>query len=127
VGNLPADQHTRREQRDVVDEKRQERHDYLQGDADVVRKDDLARRGAARDPSLPTDVVHADSRRDRQLELRRLRDPFGREVGGPERLRDDDLGVRELLLEDRVRTVLVGSDDEGVASLLEEWTQAELS
>src|SRR5436190_19235052 len=59
-------------------------------------------------------------------QLRRLGDALGRQVGGPERLGDDDLGVPELSLEDRVRTVFVRSHDEGVAAVLEERSQAEL-
>ena len=50
-----------------------------------------------------------------ELQLRRLGDPLGGQVRGPERLRDDDVGVGQLALELRVRPVLVGGDDERVA------------
>ena len=53
------------------------------------------------------DVVGADARGDGELELRRLGDSLSREVRGPERLRDDDVGVGELALELGVRPFLV--------------------
>ena len=71
-------------------------------------------------------MVRADPRRDSQFQPRRLRDPLGRQVGGPEGLGDDDLGLRELLLEQRVRPVLVRGDDKRVVALLEEPPQSEL-
>ena len=52
------------------------------------------------------------------LRFGRLRDPLGGQVGGPERLRDDDVGVGQLALEDGVGAVLVGGDDEAVAAAL---------
>ena len=79
------------------------------------------------DRRLQVDVVGADAGGDRQLQLRRLGDPLGRQVGGPERLRDDDLGVGQLALEDRVRAVLVGGHDQLVAAPLEELAQPELA
>ena len=62
---------------------------------------------------------------DGELQLRRLGDPLRREVRGPERLRDDDVGVGELALELGVRPVLVGGDDEAVSALFEERAQPE--
>ena len=72
-------------------------------------------------------MIRADAGGDRELQVRRLGDPLGRQVGGPERLGDDDVGVGQLALEVRVRPVLVGGDDQRVARLLEESAQAELA
>jgi hypothetical protein len=57
---------------------------------------------------------------DRDLELLCLRDPFRRQVGGPEGLRDDDFRIGKLALEDRGRTLFVRSYDEVVARTLKE-------
>src|SRR5205823_8821927 len=53
-------------------------------------------------------------------------DPLSRQVGRPEGLGDDDLSLRKLSLEDRVRPVLVRRDDKRVAPFLEEPPQPEL-
>lgn len=53
-------------------------------------------------------------------------DARGVEVGGPEGLRDDDIGGGQLTLEDGVRTLLVAGDHELVTGLLQEGTEAEL-
>jgi hypothetical protein len=44
-------------------------------------------------------MVRADAGGDDQLKLLRLLDPLLGHVSGPEGLRDDDLGVGELLVE----------------------------
>ena len=94
--------------------------------ADAVGIGDLGDGDPVLDRRLQVDVVGADSRRDGQLQPRRVRDPLGRQVGRPERLGDDDLSVRKLSFEDGVRPVLVRRNDEGVAALLEERPQPEL-
>ena len=73
------------------------------GDADAVGVGDLGDRDPALDRGLQVDVVGADPGGDRELQVRRLGDPLGGQVGGPEGLRDHDLGVGELALEHRVR------------------------
>ncbi len=65
--------------------------------------------------------------RDGELQVRSLGHALGGEVGGPERLGDDDLGVEQLALEGGVGTVLVGGDDEVVALAFEKGPKAELS
>ena len=62
-----------------------------------------------------------------ELEVRCLGDPLRGQVRGPERLRDDDLGVGELALEGGVRPVLVGRDDQLVATAFDEAPEAELA
>ena len=105
----------------------EDHHHHVLGDADAVGVGDLGDREPALDRRLQVDVVGADPGGQRQLQLRRLGDPLGRQVGRPEGLGDDDLGLRQLALEDRVRAVLVGGDDERVPALLEELAQAELA
>ena len=77
-------------------------HDVL-GDAVAVAVGDLGDRDAAIHRGLQIGVVGADAGGDDHLELRRLGDALGRHVGRPERLRDDDLGVVQLLVELGVR------------------------
>ena len=55
------------------------------------------------DRRLKVGVVRTDTGGDDQLEFGRLGDPLGGHIGGPERLRDDDFGVRQLAIEDRIR------------------------
>ena len=71
---------------DVVANERQNHHHHMLGDADAVRVRDLGNRDPALDRRLQINVIRADPRRDRQLQLRRLGDPLGGQVGGPERL-----------------------------------------
>src|SRR6202011_1090730 len=64
---------------------------------------------------------------DRELQLASLGDTLGCQVGGPERLRDDDVGVDQFFFKHAVRTVLVGGDDQRVTLRLEKLAQAELA
>ena len=84
----------------------------------LLRVGDLGDGDAALDRGLQVDVVGADAGRDRELQVRGLRDSLGGQVRGPERLRDHDVGVGQLALEDGVGAVLVGRDDEAVAAAL---------
>ena len=93
----------------------------------LLRVRDLGDRHAVLDRRLQVDVVGADAGGQRELQLRRLGDPLGGQVGGPERLGDHDIGVGELALEDRVRAVLVGGDDQLVPGSLEELAQPQLA
>ena len=111
--------------REVVAHERQDHHHDVLGDADAVAVGDLGDRDPALDRGLEVDVVGADPGGDRELQLRRLGDALGGQVGGPERLRDDDLGVGQLALEHRVGPVLVGGDDQRVALRLEEAAAAQ--
>ena len=112
---------------DVVADQGQDHHHHVLGDADAVRVGDLGDGESALDRRLQVDVVGADARGQRQLQVRCLGDPLGGQVGGPERLGDHHLGLGQLALEDRVRPVLVGGDDEPVPAPLEELAQAELA
>ena len=112
---------------DVVADQRQDHHHDVLGDADAVRVGDLGDGEAVLDRRLQVDVVGADPGGQRQLQVRRLGDPLGGQVGGPERLRDDDVGLGQLALEDRVRPVLVGGHRQRVAAGLEELPQAKLA
>src|SRR3712207_6326256 len=72
-------------------------------------------------------MVGADARGDRELEVLGLGDLLSSQVGGPEGLRDHDVGVDQLALELRVLPVLVGRDDELMTRRLEELAQAEFA
>ena len=110
----------------VADERQDHHHDVL-GDADRVRVGDLGDRDLVVDRRLEVDVVGPDPGGHGELEVRCLGDPLRGQVGRPERLRDDDLGVRELALEGGVGPVLVGRDDQLVATALDEAPEPELA
>ena len=57
----------------------------------------------------------------------RLREAFGRQIGGPEGLRDHHLRIGQLAIEDRALAVLVGRHDQLVAEPFEEPPQAEFA
>src|SRR6266516_1908214 len=126
VGDVPAALDDPLIGRDVVAHQRQDHHHHMLGDADAVRIGDLADGDPPLDRRFQINVVGADPRRDSQPQRRRLRDPLRRQVGRPERLRDDDRSLRQLSLEDRVRPVLVRGDNKRVAALLEEPPQPKL-
>ena len=69
------------------------------GNADGVAVGDLGDGDSAIDGRLQVDMVGPDSSGDRELEVLRLGDPFGGQVGRPERLGNDDIGVDQLTLE----------------------------
>ena len=97
------------------------------GDADAVRVRDLRDRDPVLGRRLEVDVVGPDPGGHRKLQIRRLRNPLSGQIGGPEGLRDHDLGLRELALEDGLRPVLVRGHDEPVTAVLEEAPQPELA
>ena len=77
--------------------------------------------------SLQIGVIRADAGGDDQLQLLGLRDALRCHIGGPERLRDHDLGVGQLLVEHRIRAVLVGGHDQRVTRLLQEFAKTEFA
>ena len=127
VGDVPAALRHPLVGRDVVAHQREDHHHDVLGDADAVGVRDLGDGDAVLHRRLQVDVVGADAGGDRQLQVRRLGDPLGGQVGRPERLRDDDVGVGQLALEDRVGAVLVRGHDQRVTLALEVLPQAELA
>ena len=85
----------------------------------------LCHRDALGHGRLQIGVIRADAGRDDQLQLRRLLEPLGRHVGRPERLRDDDVRIGELLLELTAGTILIGCHYESVAARLQELAQTQ--
>src|SRR2546422_6757702 len=71
--------------------------------------------------------VGTDTGRDRKLQLRCPFDALGRQVGRPEGLRNNDIGVSEFAFEDGVGAVFVRGNDQRVTQLLQKSAQAELS
>ena len=111
----------------VVADQRQDHHHDVFGHADAVAIGHLGNSDAPVHRRLQVDVIRADAGRDRELQLGRLANPLGSQVGGPERLRDDDVGVCQFLLEHAVGTVLVGRHDKRVTLRLEKLAQPELA
>ena len=105
----------------------QDLHDRVLGHADAVAEGHLGHGDAPGDRRVQVDMVGTDAGGDRQLQVRRLGDPLGGQVGRPERLGDDDIGVGQLSLEDRVGPLLVGGHHQRVAVCFEEPAQAELA
>jgi len=127
VGDVPATVDDPPMGRDVVPHEGEDHHHHVLGHADAVAVRHLGDGDRALDRRLEIDVIRADPRRHRQLEVRRLGDPLRGQICRPERLRDHDLGVRKLSLEDRIGSVLVGRHDQPVAALLQEPAQPELA
>ena len=127
VGDVPSAVDHPLVGRDVVAHQRQDHHHYVLGHADAVAIGNFRDRDAMLDGRLKVDMIRPDARGDRKLQLFRLRDPFRRQVGWPERLRDDDVRVRQFALEDRGRALFVRGDDQGVAQTLQEFPQSEFA
>jgi hypothetical protein len=64
---------------------------------------------------------------DNELQFRRLGEPLRGHIGGPERLRDNDFGVGQLAIEDRIRTVLIRGHDQRMAIRFEVFAQAQFA
>jgi hypothetical protein len=96
-------------------------------DADAVAVSDLGHGQLAVDGCLKIDVVRANTRCDGQFKLWSLGDSLGGQVGRPEGLRDDNLGVRQFLVESRSRAVFVRCHDELVPELLQVFTQSQFA
>ncbi len=127
IGDVPAASDHPAVGGDVVAHQRQDHHDDVLGDTDRVAVGHLGDGDALVHGGLKVGVVGADAGGDDELELLRLVEALLGHVGGPEGLRDHDLGVRQLLLEGRIRTVLVGGHDQRVAGLFQELAQAQLA
>jgi hypothetical protein len=95
------------------------------GDADAIAVGDFDDREAPIHRSLKIDMVRANPRRDGQLQLGRLGDPRGRQVGRPERLGDHDFRVWQFPFKNGVRAILVGGHDQRMAQPLDEFAQPE--
>ena len=85
------------------------------GNTDAVAVGDFSDDDFSLDGGLQIDVIRSDTGGDRQLELGRLGDALRGQVRRPKRLRDHDLRIWQLSLEDRIRAVLVGGDDQLMA------------
>src|SRR5207248_1319552 len=123
VGDVPAAVEHDLVGGQVVAHLRKDHHHHVLGDADAVAVGHFGDGDAVLDGGVEVDVVRADSGGDGELQLRRPRDPFRGQVGGPERLRDHDLGVRQLPVELRPVAVLIGPHDELVSLRLQELPQ----
>src|SRR3546814_6375610 len=82
---------------------------------DVCSSDLLGHRDAGLDRRVEIDMVGTDTSSERELELGRLGDALGRQIGGPEGLRDYYLSVGQLLLQHRNGAVLARGDDQRMA------------
>src|SRR3546814_4212730 len=88
------------------------------GNADRVAEGDLGHRDAGLDRRVEIDMVGTDTSSERELELGRLGDALGRQIGGPEGLRDYYLSVGQLLLQHRNGAVLArGRSEEHTSEL----------
>jgi hypothetical protein len=72
-------------------------------------------------------VIGADADSEGKLELLRLDDPLFGQVGGPEWFGDHHFRIGKMLLERRIRAVLVTGYDELVAELLQIAAKAQLA
>ncbi|SKU20184.1 Uncharacterised protein [Mycobacteroides abscessus subsp. abscessus] len=111
----------------VVAHQRQDLHHRVLGDTDAVAVGHLGDRDSGLDGRIQINVIRADTGRQCQLELRRLGNSLGTEVGRPERLGDNDIGVGKFLLEHRVGPVLIGGDHQLMAVRLQIAAQPEFT
>src|SRR3546814_18558665 len=101
--------------RDVIADEAEDHHHDMLGNADRVAEGDLGHRDAGLDRRVEIDMVGTDTSSERELELGRLGDALGRQIGGPEGLRDYYLSVGQLLLQHRNGAVLARGDDQRMA------------
>src|SRR3546814_11827731 len=98
----------------MADEAEDHHHDML-GNADRVAEGDLGHRDAGLDRRVEIDMVGTDTSSERELVLGRLGDAHGRQIGGPEGLRDYYLSVGRLLLPHRDGADLSRGDEPRMA------------
>ena len=56
---------------------------------------------------LKVGMVRTNAGGDNKLQFGCLGDPLGGHIGGPKRLRDDDFGIGQLAIKDRVRAIFI--------------------
>ena len=117
IGDVPAAVENHLVRGQIVADQRQDHHHDMLGDADRVAIGHLGDGDAPLHRGLEVGMVRADPGGHDHLEVPRPADPLGGHVSGPERLRDDDVGVDELAVERRIRAVLVGGHDQAMAVL----------
>jgi hypothetical protein len=125
VGDVPAAGAGDFVRGDEVPDQSQDRHHDMLGDADRVAIGHFGDGDAPLDRRLEVDMVGADAGGDRQLQSIRLGDPLAGQIGRPERLGDDHVGVGQLALEAGIRAVLVRGDHQLMSLDLQPGAQAE--
>ena len=127
IGDVPAALAHPIVRREVIAHEAEDHHHDMLGDADRVAVGHFGDGDAAVDRGLQIDMVGADPGGQRELEILRLGDAFGGQIGRPEGLRDDHVGIDQLALELAVGAVLVGCDDERVARAFEIFAKPQLA
>ena len=127
VGDVPAALHHPLIGRNVIAHEREDHHDHMLGDADRIAEGDFGDCDTLVHRRLKIGVIGADSRSDHEFKFRRLGEPRGGHVGRPERLRNNDLRIRQLAIEDRIRAILIGGHDQFVALEFEVFAQAQFA
>src|SRR3546814_11655165 len=74
--------------RDVIADEAEDHHHDMLGNADRVAEGDLGHRDAGLDRRVEIDMVGTATSSERELELGRLGDALGRQIGGPDGVRD---------------------------------------
>ncbi len=95
------------------------------GDADAVAIGDFGDGDLVLVGGFEIGVVGADARCHDELQVFGFGDPLRRHIGGPEGLRDHHVRVVQLLVERRVRALLVRGDNELMAIVLGPFLEAE--
>ena len=86
VGDVPAAVDSPLVRGQVVAHEDENQHDHVLGDADAVAVGDLRDGDSAVDRRLEIDMIRADPRRDRELQVGRHGEALRRQVRGPEGL-----------------------------------------
>jgi hypothetical protein len=90
---------------DEVADEREDLHAHVLGDRDTVAEGDLSDGRLAVSGSFKIDMVRTNAGSHAKLEVGGHRETFGGDVRGPERLRNNDVGIDELLLKVASRAV----------------------
>jgi len=111
-----------------VADKDEDGHDHVLSDGHHVGAGDLGDGDAAVGliGRVEVNMVRPNAGSDSKLEFLGLGQALSGQVAGVEGGGDDDLGVDELLVKDRVLALLAGGGDQGMALILEPLADAEL-
>ncbi|KAH3671631.1 hypothetical protein OGAPHI_000336 [Ogataea philodendri] len=121
LGDVPAARDDLLVGRNKVSHQHQDGHHNVLGNRNNVRSSHLENGNVSSGlvDVVQVDVVGSNTSNNQQLEVLSLLDSLLGDVGWMERSGDDDVCIRDVLLQSGVRALLVGSDDQLMALLLE--------
>lgn len=125
VGDVPPTTKGNLVRWQIISDQRQQQHHHMFRHADTVRARYLGHGDRGMRRSRKIHMIGADTGGHRKLQFLCLGDPLLSQIGRPERLRNDHFRVRKKPFELRVRTILIASHDQLMASRLQVAAKAE--